>query len=196
VIALKRAGLNTATVLSRALDVRDHYTAHHDESVSALARRIGQELWLAEAQIDAIGVIGILHDIGKLAVPTEILIKPVKLDEHELAIVRQHPACGAEILRDVEFPWPVAAGVRQHHERLDGSGYPDGLKGGQILLEAQVVSVADIIDAMGSHRPYRPALGLSAARDELMAMRRTQLNADVVDAGLTILASGEFYYPA
>ncbi len=132
-----------------------------------LASAIGAELGLDESRCEGLRMAGYLHDIGKIAVPTEILVKPTRLHPAEMDMVRGHAREGYQILRDIDFPWPVAQVALQHHERLDGSGYPDGLKGNDISIEARIVAVADVVESMSSHRPYRPGLGLPAALDEI-----------------------------
>ncbi|MBN1771346.1 MAG: GAF domain-containing protein, partial [Deltaproteobacteria bacterium] len=168
--------------ISHAVELRDPYTAGHQRRSADLARAIAVELGLDAERVEAVRTAGSIHDIGKLKVPTEILVKPGKLTAIEYGLVQLHPRTGFEVLRPVDFPWPLAEIVLQHHERLDGSGYPSGLSGDRILLEARVLAVADIVEAMASHRPYRPALGIPAALEELQRQRGRQLDADVVDA--------------
>jgi putative nucleotidyltransferase with HDIG domain len=173
--------------LSRATDARDPYTAGHQRRVSDLAVDIGSELGLGTDQLEFLKIAGALHDIGKIGLPAEILSKPGTLHPLEIELVRTHPQTGAQILADIEFPWPVQDVVAQHHERLDGSGYPDGFAGDQIRLEARIVAVADVVEAMCSHRPYRNALPLSAALDELSSGRGIRYDTAVVDAAQQIL---------
>jgi HD-GYP domain-containing protein (c-di-GMP phosphodiesterase class II) len=135
--------------------------------VGELAAAIGTELGLTEHQVTGLRVAGGVHDVGKIAVPAEILSKPTRLSSAEFAIVKTHAQQGYEILKDIDFPWPVAETVWQHHERLDGSGYPRGLRGDEISLEARIMAVADVVESMSTHRPYRPALGVKAAVAEL-----------------------------
>jgi len=168
-------------------EIRDMYTAGHQQRVSDLAGAIGQELGLAEGELTAVKVAGMLHDIGKIAVPAEILTKPGKLTFHELGIVKNHAQIGYDILKTIEFPWPIADIVIQHHERLNGSGYPNQLKGSAILLEAQIIAVADVVEAMSSHRPYRPSLGVEQAIAEIDRNRGILYNADVVDACIKVV---------
>jgi PAS domain S-box-containing protein len=148
-------------------EMRDPYTAGHEERVAELAVAIGTELGLSHEQLKGLRVSGFLHDVGKISVPTEILVKPTHLNEFEAALMRQHPQAGYDVLKEVDFPWPVALVALQHHERIDGSGYPQGLKGEEILLESRIVAVADVVESMESHRPYRPALGIDAALAEI-----------------------------
>jgi PAS domain S-box-containing protein len=159
--------LGTVRSVSTMMDKRDPYTAGHQRRVGLLARAIGAEMGLSEDRLKGLELTGLVHDIGKISVPAEVLSKPGRLTEFEFGIIRQHPQAGHEIIRDVAFPWPIAEIIWQHHERLDGSGYPRGLKGDEIILEARIMVVADVVEAMSSHRPYRPALGIDAALEEI-----------------------------
>ena len=165
---LKNVLEETITSLSTALGKRDPYTLGHQNRVTKLACAIAEELRLSKEQIEGIRVAGLLHDIGKLHIPSEILVKPAKLTVPEFEIIKTHPQAGYEIIKGIEFPWPVANIVLQHHEKLDGSGYPKGLKDQEILFESKILTVADVTEAMSSHRPYRPSLGLSAALDDIV----------------------------
>jgi putative nucleotidyltransferase with HDIG domain len=149
------------------MDLRDPYTSGHERRVGELAAVMGAELGLDEHAQRGLRVTGLVHDIGKITVPAEILARPGRLSEVELEMVRTHAQQGYEILREVDFPWPVAEVVLQHHERMNGSGYPRGLSGEQICLEARIVAVADVVESMASHRPYRPGLGIDAALAEI-----------------------------
>jgi putative two-component system response regulator len=153
--------------LSRVVGTRDPYTAGHQLRVAQLAKAIGQEVSLSQEQNDGIQVMGLLHDIGKIIVPPEILCKPGELAEYELHFIREHSKAGYNILEGIEFPWPVAMAVLQHHERMNGTGYPAGLFGNEIIVEAKILAVADVIESMASHRPYRPALGIELALKEI-----------------------------
>ncbi len=153
--------------MSRVVEARDPYTQGHQERVALIAKAIAVEMGLDEEEIDGIEVAGLVHDVGKLAVPSEILTTPTQLTDTEFRLIKEHPAAGFEILKGIDFFWPVAQMALQHHERQDGSGYPQGLKGEQTLLGARILAVADVVEAMASHRPYRPALGLEAAIDEI-----------------------------
>jgi len=177
---------NTTTALSMAFELRDPYTANHQRRVADLACRIWKHLGLPDFECEGLRIAGLLHDLGKLTIPSEILTKPSKLSPLEFAMIREHPVIGWDILRLVEFPWPVATIIRQHHERLDGTGYPDGLKGEAILKEARILIVADIVEAMASHRPYRPALGLDAALNEITKGRGIAFDAEAVDACIAL----------
>jgi PAS domain S-box-containing protein/putative nucleotidyltransferase with HDIG domain len=179
---LQRILQETIQSISRIVETRDPYTAGHQRRVANLACAIAQELGLSKDRIDGIRMAGAIHDIGKLYVPAEILSKPTKLNETEMALVKSHPQIGYEILKGIEFPWPVAEIVLQHHERMLGNGYPNGLKGEEILLEARIMGVADVVEAMSSHRPYRPALGLKKALEEISRYRGYYYDPIVVDA--------------
>ena len=159
-----RASLtSTVEVMSKTMELRDPYTAGHQKNVATISCFIANKLGWSPDLIYGLRLAAMIHDIGKIAIPSEILTKPSKLSEFEGKLLQEHPENGYQLLKDIDFPWPIAEIVRQHHERIDGSGYPRGLKGDQILPEAQVLAVADTIEAMYSHRPYRPGLGLPSA---------------------------------
>ncbi|MFQ5841976.1 MAG: HD domain-containing phosphohydrolase, partial [Thermodesulfobacteriota bacterium] len=162
--------------------VRDSYTAGHIRKVAELASAIAKEMDLSEEQVEGIHVAGTLHDIGKVYVPVEILNKPGRLTEMEMGLIKAHSQVGPEILKEIDFPWPVAQIVRQHHERMDGSGYPQGITGEDILLEARILAVADVVEAMASHRPYRPAHGMKKALEEIAQNKSILYDPVVVDA--------------
>jgi PAS domain S-box-containing protein len=164
---LRRNLVGTIHAMSLTIEARDPYTSGHQGRVSSLARVIAQEMGLPDDTVDAIRMAGTIHDIGKISVPAEILSKPTRLSNIEMDLLKVHPQTGYDILKVVELPSPIAEIVLQHHERLDGSGYPQGLKGDEIHLEAQILAIADIVEAMSSHRPYRPALGIDAALEEI-----------------------------
>jgi putative two-component system response regulator len=166
----------------RTVETKDPYVAAHQERVSQLACTMAKEMGLTAWQIDGVRVAGLLHDIGKITVPTEILSKPGKLSNVELAMIKDHPKVAFDILKNIEFDWPIARIVVQHHERLDGSGYPYGITGKDILLEAKILAVADVVEAMSSSRPYRPALGIEEALAELARGDGTLYDPDVVRA--------------
>jgi PAS domain S-box-containing protein len=165
--SLRKAVGTTIQVLAYAVETRDPYTAGHQVRSADLARTIGTEIGLPQDKIDAIRIAGSIHDIGKLSIPAEILSKPNKLSDIEFSLIKEHARKGYEMLKDVESPWPLAEIVYQHHERMDGSGYPRNLKGEAILIEARILAVADVMEAMASHRPYRPGLGIDAALNEI-----------------------------
>ena len=168
--------------ISRIVEARDPYTAGHQQRVANLACAIAEEMGLSKDQIDGIRMAGAIHDIGKLYVPAEILSKPTKLSDAEMEMVKSHPQVGYDILKGIEFPWPVAEIVLQHHERMLGDGYPAGLRGEDILIEARILAVADVVEAMSSHRPYRPALGIKKALEEISTYRGYYYDPVVVDA--------------
>ena len=177
----------TVRTLGKITEMRDPYTSGHQAGVARIAAAIARELDLAEVDVEAVRIAGELHDIGKMRVPAEILVKPSRLEEREMNIVRLHPQAGFEILADVPFPRDVARFVLQHHERLDGSGYPAGLVGEDILLQARILAVADTLEAMSSHRPYRPALGLEKAFAEVQALSGTKYCPLCVEAAYRVL---------
>lgn len=184
----------TLRALARISEMRDMYTAGHEERVAGLAQAIAVELgWTTERQ-RFLSVAASLHDIGKLVVPSEILSKPASLTRAEFELVKSHPEAGAAILQHITFPWPVADVVAQHHERLDGSGYPMGLKGDQIRPEAMVIAVADVVEAVSSHRPYRAAYGVEYALDQIRAGSGTAFDPEIVDACVAVLEKGEFAF--
>jgi response regulator RpfG family c-di-GMP phosphodiesterase len=172
----------TIRAMALAVESRDPYTAGHEQRVARLARAIAEEMGRPEEGVLGTYYAGLVHDVGKISVPAEILTYPGKLGKEELGIIRKHPDTGSRILSTVRFPWPLAEIVHQHHERLDGSGYPLGLSGDAIRIEARILAVADVVEAMASHRPYRPALGIEAALVEVVEKRRTLYDADIVDA--------------
>ncbi len=186
---------STTMALSMVLEKRDSYTAGHQRRVTDLALTLWDRLAAPREARDGLRIAGLLHDLGKIQVPAEILSKPARLSPAEFALIREHAASGWEVLRQVEFPWPVATIVRQHHERLDGSGYPDGLKSGEILLEAQVLGVADVVEAMSSHRPYRPALGIEVALAEVLRGRGTLYGPAIVDTCIKVFREEGYLLP-
>ena len=157
--------------MAQTVEVRDPYTAGHQKRVSNLARGIAREMNLSPILIEGIVMAGNIHDIGKISVPAEILSKPGILTEIQFALIKAHPKTGYEILKGIDFPWDIARIVLQHHERMDGSGYPQGLCDDDILLEARILAVADVVEAMTSHRPYRPALGVENALEEIVSKK-------------------------
>jgi len=173
--------LQNARLYAQVRETEEHYRSIF-ENAGSLACAIAGELGLPEEQIEGLQVAAVLHDIGKIYVPAELLSKPRRLSDAEFNLVKAHPQVGYEILQSIEFPWPVAQVALQHHERLDGSGYPQGLKDDDILLEARILAVADVVEAMSSHRPYRAALGMDRALEELKSHQGTLYDAAVVDA--------------
>jgi PAS domain S-box-containing protein len=164
---LRKAMGGIIQAMSLTVEARDPYTSGHQRRVAHLARAIAQEMGLTEDQVDGIRMSGAIHDIGKISVPSEILSKPTKLSDLEFSLIKNHPSVGYDILRDIEFPWPIAQITLQHHERINGSGYPKGISGKEILLESKVLAVADVVEAIASHRPYRPAHTIDVALKEI-----------------------------
>jgi PAS domain S-box-containing protein/putative nucleotidyltransferase with HDIG domain len=180
--------------MSTTVELRDPYTAGHQRRVGKLSDAIGRELGLPFAQVEGIRMSGDIHDLGKIYVPAEILSKPGLITDIEYSIIRNHAQAGFEILRTIDFPWPIAEIVHQHHERLDGSGYPAGLTGERILLEAKIICVADVVEAMSSHRPYRPSHGIEAALIEIERNRGRLYETTVVDACLALFRQQRFSF--
>jgi PAS domain S-box-containing protein/putative nucleotidyltransferase with HDIG domain len=181
-------------VLAMTVEVRDPYTSGHQQRVSSLSTSIAHEIGLPAAQIEGIRIAGIVHDIGKMYVPSEILSKPGQLTEIEFSMIKMHSQAGYDILKIVEFPWPIAQTVLQHHERMDGSGYPGHLLGKDIILEARILAVADVVEAMASHRPYRPALGIDKALEEISKKKGILYDAEVVDVCLKLFNEEGFKF--
>ncbi len=172
--------------LNKLVEARDPYTGSHQRRVADLARAIGLDMGLAAEMIDGLSLAAMVHDVGKVAVPSEILNKPGPLSKSEWGLIKNHPWTGHELLKDVEFPWPVADIILQHHERLDGSGYPDGLKEGEIKLEARILAVADVVEAMCSLRPYREPHPLEEALQEVEKNKGLLYDPEVVDVCLRL----------
>jgi PAS domain S-box-containing protein len=192
---LTRAVGTTVQVMAAAVEIRDPYTAGHQLRSADLARAIAVEMGLPQEKIDAIRMAGSIHDIGKLSVPAEILSKPTGLSAIEYSLVQEHARKGYEILKGVESSWPLAEIVYQHHERMNGSGYPRNLRGEEILLEARILAVSDVVESMASHRPYRPTLGIDRALNEIEVNRGILYDADVADACLKIFREKGFQLP-
>lgn len=184
----------TVDSLASAVGQRDPYTDGHQQRVTKLALAIAAEMVLSQEQMDGIRIAGLLHDVGKIVVPAEILSKPSKLTTAEFSIVKTHCQVGYDILKGIEFPWPIAQIVLQHHERIDGSGYPQGLKGEAIVLGARILAVADVVEAISSHRPYREALGIDKALEEISKNKGILYDADVVEACLKIFNKKKFVF--
>ncbi len=176
----------TVQAMAMTVEARDPYTAGHQQRVADLARAIATEMGLSNDQIDGLRMASMIHDLGKISVPAEILSKPTKLSEIEFGLIKIHSQSGYDILKDIDFPWPIARIVLEHHERQDGSGYPNGRTGDQLLMESRILTVADVVESMSSHRPYRPSLGIDAALAELEKNRGTLYDADVADACLRL----------
>lgn len=193
---LRTSLLDSITALAAIVEMRDPYTAGHQRRVSELAVAIATELQLPEDQILAIHLASVVHDVGKIRVPAEILSKPGRLSPLEFDLIKEHARNGYDILKSIDFPWPIAEIVLQHHERLDGSGYPQALKGDQILIEARVLAVADVVESMVSHRPYRPALGLDAALEEVTSHKGTHFDVAVVEACARLFRDHGYQIPS
>ena len=191
---LRRSLEQSIQAIADTVEARDSYTAGHQRRVAELAAAIAREMGLAEERIHGIRLAASVHDLGKIQVPAEILAKPGKLTGIEYMLIKTHPEAGYDILKDIEFPWPIADMVRQHHERLDGSGYPQGLKGGDILFESRILTVADVVEAMASHRPYRPALGIDRALMEIERGRSSSYDPAVADACIQLFREGRFAF--
>jgi response regulator RpfG family c-di-GMP phosphodiesterase len=182
---LKKTLLESVSAVAAMVEMRDIYTSGHQNQVAQLADAIAREMELSEEMIEGINLASVVHDVGKISIPTEILSKPGELSELEFAMIKLHPEKGYEVLKGIDFPWPIAQIVLQHHERLDGSGYPQGIRE-DILLQARIIGVADVIEAMASHRPYRDGLGIDRALEEIKKGRSVVFDADVVDAALRL----------
>lgn len=192
-VRLEKMVYDVAEAMGRIVEARDPYTKGHEQRVAHLAKLLGEEMGLSDDEMMAVEMASVVHDIGKLGVPAEILNKPGNLSELEFRLIREHPVFGYEILKDIDFPWPVAKAVLQHHERVDGSGYPSGLKGDEICPTARIIALADVIEAMASHRPYRPALGVDAAVAEITS-HADQYDANVVAACVRLYESGQIVW--
>ena len=185
-IKIKKAVTDIIQAMSQTFETRDPYTAGHQRRVADIARHIAVEMKLSEKVIEGIFMAGVIHDIGKICIPTEILSKPVRLSPIEYELIKTHSQIGYDILKTIDFPWPLAEMVYQHHEWYNGSGYPRGLSGEEILLGARILCVADVVEAMSTDRPYRPALGVEAALGEIRSKRGQLFDSDVVDICIKI----------
>jgi putative nucleotidyltransferase with HDIG domain len=184
----------TIQAISMIVEARDPYTSGHQVRVAKLSSAIARELGLSEDHIRGIRMAALIHDIGKINVPAEILSKPTRLNDIELSMVRAHPQVGYNILKTIDFPFPVEKVVLQHHERLDGSGYPNGLSGDDIILEARILGVSDVVESMASHRPYRPAMGIEAALARIRQEKGTCFDPSVVDACVDLFQNKGFKF--
>ena len=178
-----------------AMEMRDPYTAGHQSRVAEIAVAIGKEMGWPEGRLQGLRVAAQVHDIGKISIPAEILTKPGKLNEGERAMINGHSETGYTILKDIPFAWPIAEIVRQHHEKLDGSGYPRGLKADEILPEAKILTVADIVEAMASYRPYRPGIKLKIVLEQIEKDAGTLLDTEVVRICLNLFRKKHFMMP-
>jgi len=191
---LRTSLLDSITALAATVEMRDPYTAGHQRRVAQLAVAIAKDLQLPEEQIEGIHLASVVHDVGKIRVPAEILNKPGRLTALEFSLIKEHAQNGHEILKTINFPWPIAQIVLQHHERLDGSGYPQALKSDQILLEAKIIAVADVVESMISHRPYRPGFGLEAALDEIELNKGKFFDSAVVEVCIKLFREQGFNF--
>ncbi len=191
---LQKALSGTINVVASTVEVRDPYTAGHQRRVATLAQFIGKEMGLSAQQIEGIYMAGVVHDLGKIYVPAEILSKPSGLNDIEFNLIMTHSQVGYDLLKTIDFPWPIAQIVYQHHERLNGSGYPQGLFSDEILIEAKIICVADVVEAMASHRPYRPARGVEAALDHIQVESGTLYDSQVVDTCLHLFSDNKFQF--
>lgn len=192
---IKTALMNTAKVVTIITETRDPYTAGHERRVAKIAEAIGLKLGLSSVQQEGLLIAGSLHDVGKIGIPAEILSKPGEISALEFQLIQGHAQAGFDILHTMNWPWPVAEVALQHHERIDGTGYPNGLKGDEILLDAKIIAVADVVEAMHSHRPYRQALGIEVALNEIKVGRGKKYDSRVVDACLSIFNDDAFEIP-
>jgi putative two-component system response regulator len=184
----------TITVLANTVETKDPYTAGHQVRCAELALAIGNEMRLEAQQLRGIHMAARIHDIGKIKIPSEILSKPGKITPLEFSLIQEHPGVGESIVSPIAFPWPVGQMIAQHHERIDGSGYPSGLRGDEILPEARIIAVADVVEAISSYRPYRPALGIETALNEILTSRGTKFDPDVVDACVALFREDRFWF--
>ncbi len=192
---LRKALGATVQAMAIAVETRDPYTAGHQRRVADLARTIATEMGLSGNAIDGIRTAAMIHDLGKISVPSEILTKPAKLTDLEFSLIKTHAWSGYDIIKDIDFPWPVARMILEHHERIDGSGYPNGLKGEQLLLESRILAVADVVESMASHRPYRPGLGIEKALEDIEKNRGILYDAEAGDACLDLFRTKSYAFP-
>lgn len=191
---LREAMEGSIELTTLIVEAKDPYTAGHQQRVSLLSFAIAQEMNLSEKQIEGTRIAGLIHDLGKISIPSEILSKPGRITDIEFSLIKNHPQDGYDILKRVNFPWPIAQIVLQHHEKINGSGYPRGLKNGEILLEAKIICVADVVEAMSSHRPYRAALGIEKALEEISQNKGILYDPEVVDACLRLFKEKGFKF--
>jgi PAS domain S-box-containing protein len=191
---LRETLIATVNILASTIEMKDPYTAGHQRRVTTLACAIAEEMGLTDDQFDGLRMAGLIHDLGKINVPAEILSKPGQINDVEFSIIKYHPQICHDILKTIELPWPVAKIVLQHHERMDGSGYPQGLKGDDIMLEARILAVADVVEAMASHRPYRPALGIKQALEEITKNKGILYDPTVVDVCKRLFTENKFQF--
>ncbi|MFO8082763.1 MAG: response regulator [Desulfobacterales bacterium] len=180
--------------MAMTIEIRDPHTAGHQRRVANLSRALGKELCLSATQIEGLGMAGVIHDLGKISIPSEILSKPGKLNDLEYAMMKTHPQVGYDILKSIDFPWPLAEIILQHHEKLDGSGYPQGLKEDQIIFEAKILAVADTVEAMASHRPHRNSNHIDFVLEQISGQRGVAYDPQVVDACLYLFKEKSYKF--
>jgi len=189
---LKKVMNSTVQAITTTIEKRDPYTSGHQQRVADLSRTLARSIGLSDNEVEGIYIAAAIHDIGKISLPAEILSKPVQLSDIEVSLIQAHSQTGYDILKGIEFPWPIAEIVLQHHERLDGSGYPRGLRGDNILMAARIIGVADVVETMASHRPYRPSRGIDKALEEITQNKGVLYEPRVVEACLNIFENREF----
>ncbi len=187
---LKETLEGTIHTIAATVEARDPYTAGHQTRVADLAAAIAREMHLSDEKVEGIRMAGVVHDLGKIQIPAEILSKPGEISKIEYEIIKTHPQVGFDLLKGINFPWPIAKIVLQHHERMDGSGYPQGLKGNEIIIESRILAVADVVEAISSHRPYRPAMGIDVALKQIQDDKGKLFDPDVVEACERVFKSG------
>jgi putative nucleotidyltransferase with HDIG domain len=191
---LENAMNGIVRAIAHTVETRDPYTAGHQRRVADLAAAIAQEVGFTHDQIEAVRVAAIIHDLGKISVPAEILSKPSRLTANEFNLIKEHPQVGYDIVKDIEFPWDVSTMIHQHHEKLNGSGYPLGVSGNEILPESRVLTVADVVEAMASHRPYRPGLGVDVALEEIDKNKGQLYDPEMAQACIALFSSRRFSF--
>lgn len=191
---LQKAMSGIVTAMTNTVETRDPYTANHQRRVKNLAEAIASKIGFSREQQDAVKVAAIMHDLGKICIPAEILSKPSRLTTNEFNLIKEHPQRAYDIIKEIEFPWEIATIIKQHHEKLDGSGYPLGLKGNDILPESRVITVADVVEAMASHRPYRPALGVEKALEEIKQNTGKFYDPIAADACVSLFENEKFSF--
>jgi putative nucleotidyltransferase with HDIG domain len=191
---LENAMNGIVRAIAHTVETRDPYTAGHQRRVADLAAAIAQEVGFTHDQIEAVRVAAIIHDLGKISVPAEILSKPSRLTANEFNLIKEHPQVGYDIVKDIEFPWDVSTMIHQHHEKLNGSGYPLGVSGNDILPESRVLTVADVVEAMASHRPYRPGLGVDVALEEIDKNKGQLYDPEMAQACIALFSSRRFSF--
>lgn len=191
---LRKATGSIIDVMVMAVEARDPYTSGHQRRVANLARAIAADMRLPRDKADGLRMAGVVHDLGKISIPAEILTMPRQLSDIEFHLVKSHAQLGHDLIKDIDFPWPIAEMILQHHERLDGSGYPRGLKGDEIMIEAKILAVSDVVEAISSHRPYRAALGLDKALEEILNGRGKEYDPEVVDTCIKLFREKNFQF--